>query len=121
MKKMHLETVRQKVDTFVRTKAIGYATTLITMGLMFSMTMAYADNATTLFELIIDILGKIFLAIGAFLGIMGIAHYAIANGDGDGPAKRKATMEMASGVAVIVVSIAIVANKSKISGLLTSS
>lgn len=93
----------------------------ITTGLLLLfLNSVYADNAATLFELIIDILGKIFLAVGAFLGIMGIAHYAIANGDGDGPAKRRATMEMASGVAVIVVSIVLISSKSTLVSIIAT-
>ncbi len=63
---------------------------------------------------IFEIVSKLILAVGEFIGIMGIVHYAIANGDGDGPEKRKATMEMASGVAVLVVSIVLLASKSSL-------
>ena len=94
--------------------------TALTFATLTSVNVVFANDASSLFGLILDILSKIFLAIGVFLAIMGVAHYAIANSDGDGPAKRKATMEMASGVAVVVISAAIDHASTELSSFFTS-
>ena len=110
MKQKFLTQLKAKTKDFIKTKALSYGMTMGMCGLMFATHIALAgggSNAGGLFKSLIEVLGKIFTAIGAFLAAVGVAHYAIANSDGDGPAKRKATMEMASGVALILVSVAL--------------
>lgn len=67
--------------------------------------MVYAaDQAQSLSKEILGIIATLIIALGIFLAVMGIVHFASAYSEGDGPAKQKAVMQIAAGVMVIFLS-----------------
>ncbi len=79
----------------------------------------YAEAAQQVFITIFGVVSKIAIGIGVVIGLMGVIHYAAANGDGDGPAKRKAVMEIASGVALLIAGAVVAASAETFATLIT--
>lgn len=94
---------------------------IATFGAALMSRIALAGGAEQLFELFITIAGGIVVVVGVILAIIGLISYAIAMSDGDGPAKKKAAMEIGSGIALLTLSVTLIANKSNFSSLITAS
>ena len=78
-----------------------------------------AGTAVELVELIIKIICNLILILGAFLGLMGIIHFASAQSEGDGPAKQKAVMQIASGAMLALLSALVKANVTQFSSFVS--
>ena len=87
---------------------------------MTSRNMVFAaGTAAELVELIIKIICNLILILGAFLGLMGIIHFASAQSEGDGPAKQKAVMQIASGAMLALLSALVKANVTQFSAFVS--
>lgn len=117
---MKKKQIKEKVTTFLTDKAIPMGSSLMSMGIMMSSTLVYADAASSLMETVIDILCKLVIVLGAVLCLMGVIHYASANSEGDGPAKQKAIMQIASGIMLVVLSAVLDSQKSSFVSIITT-
>ena len=111
-------TVLRKINNSKRAqRAVATMTTVATMA---TTTVASAGSADQLLEFIIDILGKGMLAFAAIYAVMGLSKWAGAHADGDGPEMKKAQGTLAAAVIVVVVSIALIASKSQLAGIISA-
>ena len=117
MKKWKL---KKKFSSFCENKAIPYGNALITMGIIMSNTLAFADAASDLMEFFISGLCKLILVGGVVLVILGFAHYSSAKSEGDGPAQNKAIGQLIAGISLAVLSIFLDTQKSKLVSMITS-
>lgn len=104
----------------VEQKVTPLLSTAVTVGIMLSNSMAYADSASAFMELVIDIIGKIALVSGVILGIVGGQAFVTADAEGDGAAKNKAGKQLGGAVGVILFSGLIIAKKAEFVAMITS-
>ena len=118
--KENINTLKARCNHFLIEKGIPVGTALTTMGTMMMMTMASADSASSLLEFIIDVIGKLILAMAVIMAVMGLVSWAQANSEGDGPALNKAKMTLAAAIMLVILSVILIASKSTLAGMLTT-
>lgn len=103
MNKVHAMVTKTKEFAVQHASEITFA--MISFAVFSSKVVVAADGGASGLALeIIKLIGKLIIALGIFLSIMGVVHFASAHAEGDGPAKQKAVMQIASGVMVILLS-----------------
>lgn len=116
-----INTIKSRCNSFLVQKGIPIGTMMTTAGTMMMMTMAHADAAGDLLQFIIDVIGKLILALAVIMAVLGLVGWAQANSEGDGPALNKAKMQLAAAIMLVVLSIILIASKSTLAGMLTTS
>ena len=83
--------------------------------------IAYATgNGTKLFEFAVETISKVMYVPAGFLIVIGIFQWASAPSDGDGPSQKKATNMISAGIMLAVVATILIASKSTLSAMITT-